>query len=466
MARPNYCQEFLRNPSVNPETGRKIQVDGPTYRKLVKECGEPSPELLATTSYCTDRFTESCHTIDIPQELLFYDSPFESLVPDITLPQPPTLQPAPAKQPTRPGILPRQTTRTPIQSSPAPTTAAPQRQYLQPNRLLPTRQAPAIKQPVSTPEPAAPPVVETKTEPTQLVSIGQITPKERELTPLAGPATPAAQRLPAPPRMASPAAPATQRLPAPPRMASQATPATQPNIERGPLKVQTIPMIPQGRFTVPIKPRVTGPVMRPTEVTPEGGMSRNTMFEILINSDIGTINQLCKGNRNFRNICQDDNLWKLLFERDFANKPFYKFEVKEGPQIKWYNSYIRTYQMLHFFNQLVPHLVTIIDIPYREDGDGSWLTADRIYDNMEADVHDAMSDVVKWAKRFNPPNKTYINRLEDFSKSTYGVGSNQDELFQLQDDFNDYLEDIAHGTSDSKKTLDEFVSAGAEALRA
>ncbi len=120
--------------------------------------------------------------------------------------------------------------------------------------------------------------------------------------------------------------------------------------------------------------------------------------------------------------------------------------------------------MLNYFNQLIPHLVTIIEIPYKEDGDSSWLTADSIYDNMEMDLHDAMSDVVNWAKRFNPPNKTYINRLEDFAKRTFEIGD-QENLFGLQDDFSDYLEDIAHGTNDFNQTLNTFISAGALTLR-
>lgn len=38
------CQEFHRNPTVNPRTGAKIQVGKRTYLQLVKECGEPRPQ--------------------------------------------------------------------------------------------------------------------------------------------------------------------------------------------------------------------------------------------------------------------------------------------------------------------------------------------------------------------------------------------------------------------------------------
>ena len=467
LGNPNYCQEFLRNPTINPDTGRKIKIGGPTYLQLVKECGEPSPELLSTTTYSNTYSAESSIDINIPPELLFYESPFENLIPDITVPQPRAPQPSPIRQPARPTILPRSPARTPIQrSTTAPQTTqtgttAPQttqRTYLPQNRILPTRQSTATRQ-VTVTATATPAVTVTATSTAtstaetnittagsrQIVSMGQIMPNERELRPI------------------SAATPTTQRLPVPPRMAS---PTRQTSVERAPLRVQTIPTIPQGKITVPTRPRVTAPIMRPTEVVPGGGMSGDTMMEIILRSDIGTINRLCRGNRAFRQICQNDRLWQLLYQRDFANKPFYKLEVKEGTQIKWYQSYIRTFQMLNFFNQFVPQLVTIIEIPYREDRDDSWITADAVYDNMNMDLHDAMTDVVNWARRFNPPNKTYINRLEDLAHSTYAAGSDQETLFTLQDHFNDYLEDVAHGTSDFNKTIDTFVAAGAFMLRA
>lgn len=36
------CKAWWKNPGVNPNTGRKINIDGPTYKKLLIECG-PSP---------------------------------------------------------------------------------------------------------------------------------------------------------------------------------------------------------------------------------------------------------------------------------------------------------------------------------------------------------------------------------------------------------------------------------------
>lgn len=32
------CKEFARNPGVNPKSGKKIAIGGPTYKKLLKEC--------------------------------------------------------------------------------------------------------------------------------------------------------------------------------------------------------------------------------------------------------------------------------------------------------------------------------------------------------------------------------------------------------------------------------------------
>lgn len=36
-----HCQQFHQNPQVNPLTGKRIDIGGPTYRKLVSECGPP-----------------------------------------------------------------------------------------------------------------------------------------------------------------------------------------------------------------------------------------------------------------------------------------------------------------------------------------------------------------------------------------------------------------------------------------
>jgi hypothetical protein len=34
------CEEWWKNPTVNPRTNRKIKIDGPTYKILLKECGQ------------------------------------------------------------------------------------------------------------------------------------------------------------------------------------------------------------------------------------------------------------------------------------------------------------------------------------------------------------------------------------------------------------------------------------------
>lgn len=33
------CIKWLKNKGINPETGRKIKVNGPIYKKLEKKCG-------------------------------------------------------------------------------------------------------------------------------------------------------------------------------------------------------------------------------------------------------------------------------------------------------------------------------------------------------------------------------------------------------------------------------------------
>lgn len=35
------CTEWLKDPGINPETQRKIKIDGPTYHRLRNECGDP-----------------------------------------------------------------------------------------------------------------------------------------------------------------------------------------------------------------------------------------------------------------------------------------------------------------------------------------------------------------------------------------------------------------------------------------
>ena len=36
------CSEFHTNPSINPRSGRRIEIGGPTYKALVKQCGPPN----------------------------------------------------------------------------------------------------------------------------------------------------------------------------------------------------------------------------------------------------------------------------------------------------------------------------------------------------------------------------------------------------------------------------------------
>jgi uncharacterized protein (DUF1810 family) len=40
------CSQWLSNPGVNPSTGRKIKINGPTYKKLQIECNGSCPEWL------------------------------------------------------------------------------------------------------------------------------------------------------------------------------------------------------------------------------------------------------------------------------------------------------------------------------------------------------------------------------------------------------------------------------------
>lgn len=42
MTRKNPCEEFLKNPHINPRTRRQISPEGNVYKKLMRECSTPS----------------------------------------------------------------------------------------------------------------------------------------------------------------------------------------------------------------------------------------------------------------------------------------------------------------------------------------------------------------------------------------------------------------------------------------
>lgn len=46
----NICESFLSNPTINPKTNKKIKIDGPTYKKLMKECQSSAANLAPPAS--------------------------------------------------------------------------------------------------------------------------------------------------------------------------------------------------------------------------------------------------------------------------------------------------------------------------------------------------------------------------------------------------------------------------------
>jgi hypothetical protein len=42
----NVCEQFLKNQTVNPETGRAIKIGGPTHKRLMKQCAQGSPKAI------------------------------------------------------------------------------------------------------------------------------------------------------------------------------------------------------------------------------------------------------------------------------------------------------------------------------------------------------------------------------------------------------------------------------------
>lgn len=50
------CEEWRRNPSINPDSGRKIEIGGPTYKQIKKQCKLINKEIkLSGEYYIPDR---------------------------------------------------------------------------------------------------------------------------------------------------------------------------------------------------------------------------------------------------------------------------------------------------------------------------------------------------------------------------------------------------------------------------
>lgn len=77
------CAAFHQHPTINPRTMRSIAVEGPTYKQLVKECGQPRS---GTTTFVpiSPRPTSTFIPITLPQ---LPSSP-STYIPITTLPKP------------------------------------------------------------------------------------------------------------------------------------------------------------------------------------------------------------------------------------------------------------------------------------------------------------------------------------------------------------------------------------------
>ena len=53
------CEEFKKNPSVNPQTNRKIKKEGPTYMKIVKACEDPKDTTTNNKKNVCDEFKKN-----------------------------------------------------------------------------------------------------------------------------------------------------------------------------------------------------------------------------------------------------------------------------------------------------------------------------------------------------------------------------------------------------------------------
>jgi len=74
------CEQFLRNPLINPRTLRSITLNGPVYNALVKECGYPNnPLVLLPTNIKINRF-HADHFPNIKSSIIDTKSRIENII--------------------------------------------------------------------------------------------------------------------------------------------------------------------------------------------------------------------------------------------------------------------------------------------------------------------------------------------------------------------------------------------------
>lgn len=141
------CADFHNNWTVNPRTGKRIQVGGPRYNELDKECGPP-PGLAATQKITGAPFPTGQRTIVLPTPYVpgivppTFAKPLVAVVPTL----PPGGPAVPNIQPTMTQIAQVQPiVRTPLIPTVQAPTIKPLLPPIQPTMRIPTVQAPTTK---------------------------------------------------------------------------------------------------------------------------------------------------------------------------------------------------------------------------------------------------------------------------------------------------------------------------------
>ena len=78
--------------------------------------------------------------------------------------------------------------------------------------------------------------------------------------------------------------------------------------------------------------------------------------EIIPLLSFNQIEQLCQTDRSIRNICQDEKLWEILFNRDFPGSGSLPSDLS------WFQFYLESYKYRQFINQNYPI------VPSKPDG--------------------------------------------------------------------------------------------------
>ena len=494
------CRRFQIDPTRNPLTGRTIKVGGPIYNKLVAACKQLNlqalPSSTPTSILPLPQSKPSTPATPAPPvtRTTTPSTPITLQIPK--LPQTPTYTPRPVgnipsiPRATQPFSQPFNTSPVPITTfRGAPQPLSPLQPYRSPQLQLrpirPLQQGPTRETPVLVPEPLPeeepfPEEEEPGEEPEQgaeqepaegtlPVNLDDLT--IRELSDLAkiynipvdmtrqsystkkkqliallqvklkpfiistGP-IPGAEPAPGP-------APGPGAQPAPaPRVIRTGIPATT-----------TINLILPSAFGESFE-----------------ALPYNVKLRIAQQLSVGMLRILCRSSRAWTALCVDDNLWKLLYERDFRSAPDAWRISSSGANSNnvWYWNYRVTDETLNFLSELFEELYRVLLVPGvrtrrgQSPEDASWVTQERINAKDTLPIEEAFIDLQNWLKGYlealDPtvrellPLKADIELIGQLYTLSYEAKDTA-RLGQLQDDFLDYIESVATNSDNPQENM-------------